>query len=124
MDAADINWKLFIQLFVYGMNKYILKEESELPITGKRNFVRVSDTPKTLFSDLTYVFRHGKDQNTLDHKVITREVLESAQVKKAIRGLVEEELVSSSLSEAKLLKIQHDKGVVAETVIVGNDSRV
>lgn len=93
------------------MNKYILKEESELPTQGRMNFMRVSETPKVRFADLIYLFNHGKKQSIMPHKVITKEVLESTQVKRAIRDLVDAELVSSSLSEAKLIKIQHKKGV-------------
>ncbi|CAI2369551.1 unnamed protein product [Moneuplotes crassus] len=111
LDTIGIDWKLYIKLFWYGMSKYILHEESELPITGRRNFLRVSDTPKSLFPDLMYVFKHGQDQHTLSHKAITKEVLASDQVQRVVRQLVADELTTSALSEAKLLKVQHEKGV-------------
>ena len=110
IDPINIDWKLYCQIFIYGMNKFLLKQESELPISGKKNIVRVSNTPQLRFADLYFVFNNGKDQKTRDHSQITKMVLNSEKVKVAMRAIVEEEMINSNIKESKLMRIQEKKG--------------
>ena len=41
-DVSTVQWKQFVQNHAYGIKKYILKEEAELPSVGNNDLITVS----------------------------------------------------------------------------------
>lgn len=41
-DVQRINWKMYIMNFAYGIKRFILKEEAELPSVGYNDVITVS----------------------------------------------------------------------------------
>jgi alcohol-forming fatty acyl-CoA reductase len=48
LDVIKIDWLEYGKVYIYGMCKYLLKQEMENPTTGRENFIRVSETPKIM----------------------------------------------------------------------------
>lgn len=67
IDIIEIDWSKYFPIFVYGIMKFILKEEAEPPSSDRINIV--NRAPR-YFSDLSWVFSHGKKQKIHDHKMI------------------------------------------------------
>lgn len=106
VDIAELDWKTYFPIFSYGIQKYLLKEEVEPPF-GPRTSV-LSHNPK-YFYDYVWVFYHGKNQKTRNAKALRRLILSSDRVRMAIREVVQKEMVTSNLSEAKLLQVQQNR---------------
>ena len=43
IDVTRINWKMYIMNFAYGIKRFILKEEAELPSVGYNDVITVSN---------------------------------------------------------------------------------
>lgn len=41
MDVMQIHWRMYLMNFAYGIKRFILKEEAELPSVGYNNVVTV-----------------------------------------------------------------------------------
>lgn len=54
IDVTRINWKMYIMNFAYGIKRFILKEEAELPSVGYNDVISVSRdaTPNILIVDV------------------------------------------------------------------------
>lgn len=107
IDVSDLDWKTYFPNFGYGMQKYILKEEVEPPFGNRTSMI---STRPRWFGDLAWVYYHGKKEKTRDHGQIKKMVLNSERVRMAIREIVKNELLSTTLTEAKLLKAQEVRG--------------
>lgn len=108
VDIIDLDWKTYFPVFAYGMQKFLLNEEVEPPYGERHSFI--STRPRA-FSDLAWVYVHGKDQKTRDHNQICKIILNSERVRVTIRELVRAEAVNSALSESKLLKMQENRSL-------------
>lgn len=106
IDVAEVDWKTYFPCFAYGIMKYLLKEEAEPPFGDRSNIIY--RYPRT-FADLSWVYYHGTPQKTHSHEYICKVVLNSEKVRMTIREIVRKELVASSISEAKILKVQHTR---------------
>lgn len=107
LDILDLDWKAYFPIFAYGMQKYLMKEDAEPPF-GPRNNI-VSTRPRFV-ADLAWVFAKGMDQTTRDPTQIRKIVLNSEKVRMAIREIVKNEMMNSTVTETKLLKIQEARG--------------
>jgi hypothetical protein len=47
IDVTRINWKMYMMNFAYGIKRFILKEEAELPSVGYNDVITVSNNPLT-----------------------------------------------------------------------------
>lgn len=108
VDIIDLDWKTYFPVFAYGMQKFLLKEEVEPPYGERHSFI--STRPRA-FSDLAWVYVHGKNQKTRDHNQICKIILNSERVRVTIRELVRAEAMNSALSESKLLKMQENRSL-------------
>ena len=106
IDIIEVDWKKYFPIFVYGIMKYILKEEAEPPFSTRENIV---DRKPRYFSDLSWVYNHGKKQKIHSHKMISKIVLNSERVRMTIREIVRRESIGSHINEAKILKTQHKR---------------
>ena len=57
IDCADIDMKYFLILNNYGIQKFILKENIELPTPENSNLLKIR--PKTYFSDVKWALTEG-----------------------------------------------------------------
>jgi 1-acyl-sn-glycerol-3-phosphate acyltransferase len=108
LDIGDLSWKEYFPCFGYGMLKFIMKEEIEY-VYGDR--VSIINSKPDYFSDIAWVFKHGKEQKTRDHKQIQKMILNSESVRLAIREVVQKEMVASSLNEQKLISHQNNLAI-------------
>lgn len=58
VDVAEIDMKYFIVLNNYGVQKYILKENTELPVPENSNLLRMHNQ-KSYFSDIKWALSGG-----------------------------------------------------------------
>ena len=107
-DIGDLDWKLYFPNFGYGLQKFILKEEVELP-HGDRTSI-ISTRPR-LLGDFMWVYYHGKNEKTRDHEQIKKFLLNNPNVKATIRGLIDKEITSSTLGEPRLLQNQLTRSI-------------
>jgi hypothetical protein len=42
IDVTRINWKMYMMNFAYGIKRFILKEEAELPSVGYNDVITVT----------------------------------------------------------------------------------
>jgi hypothetical protein len=42
MDVMRINWKMYMMNWAYGLKRFVLKEEAELPSVGYNDVITVS----------------------------------------------------------------------------------
>lgn len=108
LDVANLDWKTYFPNYGYGMQKYLLKSEVEPPFEGRVNFI---NTKPNYFSDIMWVYYHGKKQKTRDHGDMKKLILNSDKVRAAMVKMAKDEVVLSALSEPKLIKFHENRGV-------------
>jgi len=101
IDIKQLNWKEYFPIFSYGMQKYLMKQETEPPFKGKGNFM--NKRPRFLY-DLSFIFSHGQNQKTRNFYQILKMLLNSERVRITIREIVTQKQLDSSLIESKLIK--------------------
>lgn len=63
VDVADIDMRYFIVLNNYGLQKYILKENIELPVPENSNLLRMNNQ-NSYFSDIKWALSGGSPRNS------------------------------------------------------------
>ena len=106
IDIKNVDWREYFPGFTYGMQKFLMKEQAER-IDGPRH--SVINWKPDYFSDISWIFKHGKPQKVRDITQIKKIVLNSESVKDSIRELVRRQKESSKLSSKKLIEVQNTK---------------
>lgn len=56
MDVMRINWKMYMMNWAYGIKRFVLKEEAELPSVGYNDVITVSNTPPIIILNIADVY--------------------------------------------------------------------
>ena len=85
LDCADIDMHYFLILNQYGIQKYILKENIEMPTPENANLLHIRST-KTYFSDIKWALSNGSPKNTdkIKDKELRSKIIISPRVLDAI----------------------------------------
>lgn len=85
LDAADYDADYFIILNNYGIQKYILKENIELPTPENFNLLRIRGDNDTYFSDIKWALSSGGWMNDrVKNNEIKKKLLGSSRILHAI----------------------------------------
>ena len=106
IDVKSLNWKTYFPNFSYGIQKFILKEDTEPPYGDRKNFV--NKRPQFL-SDLMFVYHNGKSQSTRNFNQTLKLILNSEKVRIAIRKLAEDDKINLALTETRRIAIQEQQ---------------
>lgn len=107
IDIGKMAWKDYFERFGYGLITFIMKESVEKEPGDRHSII---NTKPDYFSDIAFIFKHGKFEKVKDYSQTKKAVLNSEKVRMAIREIVRKEMTASSLSEQKLLSIQNSRG--------------
>lgn len=68
IDVTRINWKMYIMNFAYGIKRFILKEEAELPSVGYNDVITVSGLSMSNLIPIANVQRSRRNVHTVVHQ--------------------------------------------------------
>lgn len=107
LDPREIDWAVYYQIFCFGMQKYLLKEDATFPTATKSDLVRQSNA--RIFADLTFMygnegsFNHGQ---LLTREELMQKVLKSKRVQDAIQQTAEQRSIKfHEVAEQEALQI-------------------
>lgn len=86
IDVADINIKRMAMIANYGLQKFILKENTEMPLPSNANLL-YDDEKSKYFQDIRWAMKEGSFN--MPHKTIDdykKKVLKSQRVQEAIQN--------------------------------------
>lgn len=119
LDCADIDMTYFVVLNNYGIQKYILKENIEMPTPDNFNLLRLR-TSKTYFSDIKWALSGGPPDiaDKKQDKELASKILVSARVLEAIEKDIMQRLENShrSFEEEKKIVTREAAAIVNELV--------
>lgn len=93
LDVSEIDWKMYVQYFCYGIQKYIMKEEPNLPT--KTDITR--EESADWFADIAWAYgSEGKGQ--FFGNLTREEMMESVLRSRSVQHAIENEAVDRSMT--------------------------
>jgi len=88
IDVTRINWKMYIMNFAYGLKRFILKEEAELPSVGYNDVITLMSNKQG--DNFIPFYNRGRELKLRPIEELKRLILDSDDVKDAIAKVVRE----------------------------------
>ena len=87
IDVTKLSWKMYLMNYAYGIKKFILKEEAELPSVGYNDAITLMSSKHDMANFIPYYYR-GKLVKVRPMDEMKKMVLESEDVKEVIVRMV------------------------------------